>query len=191
MELHERIGPSRGDKQERTLDPFADVKNRIHLAIIEDLGRQIFNTEIDRGTLQARVTAEIGTRLAQETAISRDDRAKLAAEIADDILGHGPLERLLADDSVTEIMVNGPYDIWIERKGKLIQTPVRFTDESHLRRIINKMVSQIGRRIDESSPRSRVCHVRTASGLSTTSPTTRSATARSRSCWPIRRSRRS
>ena len=74
------------------------------------------------------------------------------AEISDDILGHGPLERLLADDSVTEIMVNGPYDIWVERQGRLYQTTVRFNDDSHLRRIINKMVAQVGRRIDESSP---------------------------------------
>src|SRR5918912_1599731 len=62
------------------------------------------------------------------------------------------IETLLADDSVTEIMVNGPYDIWVERQGRLYQTTVRFNDESHLRRIINKMVAQVGRRIDESSP---------------------------------------
>src|SRR5690606_32407028 len=83
---------------------------------------------------------------------SRDDRDRLEAEIADDILGHGPLERLLADDSITEIMVNGPFDVWVERQGRLYETTVRFTDESHLRRIINKMVAQVGRRIDESSP---------------------------------------
>src|SRR5439155_8297591 len=70
----------------------------------------------------------------------------------DDILGHGPLERLLSDDSVSEIMVNGPHDIWVERQGRLYQTSVQFSDESHLRRIINKMVAQVGRRIDESSP---------------------------------------
>src|SRR5207244_396232 len=69
-----------------------------------------------------------------------------------DVLGHGPLERLLADDSVTEIMVNGPFDIWVERQGRLYQTTVRFNDDSHLRRIINKMVAQVGRRIDEGSP---------------------------------------
>ena len=74
------------------------------------------------------------------------------AEISDDILGHGPIERLLADDSVTEIMVNGPFDVWVERQGRLYQTTVRFNDDSHLRRIINKMVAQVGRRIDESSP---------------------------------------
>ena len=80
------------------------------------------------------------------------DRERLVAEISDDILGHGPIERLLSDDSVTEIMVNGPFDIWVERQGRLYQTTVRFNDDSHLRRIINKMVAQVGRRIDESSP---------------------------------------
>ena len=84
--------------------------------------------------------------------ISSDDRERIAREIADDILGHGPLERLLADETVTEVMVNGPFDIWVERQGRLYETTVRFNDESHLRRIINKMVAQVGRRIDESSP---------------------------------------
>jgi pilus assembly protein CpaF len=84
--------------------------------------------------------------------LARTDRERLVGEIADDILGHGPLERLLADDTVTEIMVNGPYEIWVERRGQLSETPARFSDDSHLRRIINKMVAQVGRRIDESSP---------------------------------------
>ena len=73
-------------------------------------------------------------------------------EIADDTLGHGPIEPLLQDDTVSEVMVNGPNDVWVERSGKLHKTPVRFNDEHHLRRIINKIVAQIGRRIDESSP---------------------------------------
>src|SRR5215207_2418049 len=90
--------------------------------------------------------------LALESGLSRDDRQRLAAEIADDIFGYGPLERLLADPSISEIMVNGPKDIWIERAGRLSETPLTFTDASHLRRIITKMVGQIGRRIDESSP---------------------------------------
>ncbi|MDP8909424.1 MAG: CpaF family protein [Chloroflexota bacterium] len=152
MELHERISAGQSGDANLTVDPFAEVKNRIHLGVIEDLGRQIFNAEVDRGALKAKVTAEITTRLAQESGISRDDRTVLAEDIADDILGHGPLERLLADDTVTEIMVNGPSDIWIERKGKLVPTSVRFADESHLRRIINKMVAEVGRRIDESVP---------------------------------------
>jgi pilus assembly protein CpaF len=152
MELHERLSPGDAVDTEATVDPFAEVKDRIHLSIIEDLGRQIFNAGVEPKALKTRVTAEITTRLAQEAGLAREDRMHLAADIADDILGHGPLERLLADDTVTEIMVNGPSDIWIERKGKLEQTSVRFSDESHLRRIINKMVATVGRRIDESVP---------------------------------------
>jgi pilus assembly protein CpaF len=120
--------------------------------VIGDLGPQLFATTIDPFALRERVTADIQTRLGDEPGISRDDRERIAGEIAADILGHGPLERLLADDSVTEIMVNGPFDIWVERQGRLYETTVRFNDESHLRRIINKMVAQVGRRIDESSP---------------------------------------
>jgi pilus assembly protein CpaF len=122
------------------------------MAVIGDLGPQLFNVEMDPNALRERVTTDIRTRLAAETRLSRDDRDRLTSELADDILGHGPLERLLADDSITEIMVNGPFDVWVERQGRLFETTVRFTDESHLRRIINKMVAQIGRRIDESSP---------------------------------------
>jgi pilus assembly protein CpaF len=152
MELHERLSPDQPTAMHVTVDPFAEVKDRIHLSIIEDLGRQIFNAGVDPAGLKAKVTAEIATRLAQEAGLAREDRLQLAEVIADDILGHGPLERLLADDTVTEIMVNGPWDIWIERKGKLQQTAVRFSDESHLRRILNKMVATVGRRIDESVP---------------------------------------
>jgi pilus assembly protein CpaF len=152
MELHERI-PQTADETTRALvDPFAEVKNRIHLGLIEDLGRQIFNTEIDPDALRERVGAEIATRLNQEAGISREDREQLAVALSDDILGYGPLERLLADDSVTEIMVNGPHEVWLERNGRLQKTAVLFSDESHLRRVINKMVAEVGRRIDESSP---------------------------------------
>jgi pilus assembly protein CpaF len=154
VELHERLSTARpaGSTSGGGRDPFAELKNRIHLSVIGDLGPQLFNTSMDAVALRERVQADIRTQLADEVGISRDDRDRLVAEIADDILGHGPLERLLADDSVTEIMVNGPYDIWVERQGRLYQTTVRFNDDSHLRRIINKMVAQIGRRIDESSP---------------------------------------
>jgi pilus assembly protein CpaF len=152
MELHERlltapsVGPVTGH------DPFSDLKDRIHLAVIGDLGPQLFNVNIDPESLRERVISDIQNQLSRETGIARDDRDRLTADLADDILGHGPLERLLADESVTEIMVNGPFDIWVERQGRLYETTVRFKDESHLRRIINKMVAQVGRRVDESSP---------------------------------------
>jgi pilus assembly protein CpaF len=153
MELHERLSTSRPAIVMSTgPDPFAEVKNRIHLAVIGELGPQLFNSSMDPMALRERVVADIRAHLSTESGISRDDRERLVSEISDDILGHGPIERLLADDSVTEIMVNGPYDIWVERQGRLYQTTVRFNDDSHLRRIINKMVAQVGRRIDESSP---------------------------------------
>jgi pilus assembly protein CpaF len=153
MELHERLSTSRPAIAMSTgPDPFAEVKNRIHLAVIGELGPQLFNSSMDPMALRERVVADIRAHLSTESGISRDDRERLVSEISDDILGHGPIERLLADDSVTEIMVNGPYDIWVERQGRLYQTTVRFNDDSHLRRIINKMVAQVGRRIDESSP---------------------------------------
>jgi pilus assembly protein CpaF len=152
MELHERLSTTRPATAPVGRDPFSEVKTRVHLAVIGDLGPQLFNVSMDPNTLRDRVTNDIRTHLSHEQGISRDDRERIAAEIADDILGHGPLERLLSDESVTEIMVNGPYDVWVERQGRLYETTVRFNDESHLRRIINKIVAQVGRRIDESSP---------------------------------------
>ncbi|HLH65637.1 MAG TPA: CpaF family protein [Solirubrobacteraceae bacterium] len=154
MQLHERLshGTEPGDRPDRFAVPFSEIKNRIHMALIEDLGRQLFNTNLDEVTLRQRVHDELSERLAQEPGIAREDRERIALELTADIVGHGPLERLLEDDTVTEIMVNGPYDVWVERQGRLHRTPVRFTDEDHLRRIISKIVAQVGRRIDESSP---------------------------------------
>jgi pilus assembly protein CpaF len=153
MQLHERLS-NRGDqeRQEGFSIPFSEMKNRVHMELIEDLGRQLFNTEIDQQALRLRVQDELRDRLAQEQGISREDRDRIAIELTADILGHGPLERLLEDDTVTEIMVNGPYDVWVERAGRLHKTPIRFADDGHLQRIISKIVAQVGRRIDEASP---------------------------------------
>jgi pilus assembly protein CpaF len=151
MELHERISrpfASSGDSH----DPFSELKNRIHLTLISDVGPQLFGVGADPAALRLRVEADLRDRLQAEAGLSRDDRERLLSEIADDVLGYGPLERLLSDESVSEIMVNGPHRIWVERQGRLYETALRFNDDSHLRRIINKMVAQVGRRIDESSP---------------------------------------
>jgi pilus assembly protein CpaF len=153
MELAQRL--TGGDTPPRPSgwrDPFWEVKDRIHKAVISGLGPQLFNTETDPTTLRGRVSSDIATHLGSEPGIARSDRERLVRELTDDILGHGPLERLLADDTITEIMVNGPHEVWIERQGKLYRTDVAFTDESHLRRIIVKMVAQAGRRVDESVP---------------------------------------
>ena len=113
MELHERLSTAPPVAASFGQDPFSELKNEIHLAVIGDLGPQLFNVNMDPNALRDRVTTDIRARLAQEARLSRDDRERLTSEIADDILGHGPLERLLADDSITEIMVNGPFDVWV------------------------------------------------------------------------------
>jgi pilus assembly protein CpaF len=152
VELHERIQTARPLTGPDGRDPFSDLKNRIHLALINELGPQLFSVGVDPGEIRARVEADLRDRLDGEPGLSREDRERLLAEIADDVVGYGPLERLLADESISEVMVNGPHDIWVERQGRLYETTLRFNDDSHLRRIINKMVAQVGRRIDESSP---------------------------------------
>jgi pilus assembly protein CpaF len=153
MELSERIAARQAPPPHvRTVDPFADVKNRVHKAVIGALGPRLFNAEADPGTIRDQVEADIAGHLDKEDGLARTDRDHIARDVADDILGHGPLERILADDTVTEIMVNGPYEVWIERQGRIYETGVRFVDDSHLRRIITKMVAQVGRRVDEAHP---------------------------------------
>jgi pilus assembly protein CpaF len=152
MELRQRLSSVQADGSDETRDAFAELKDRVHLAVISELGPQLYNAQLDGPALRQLVLNDVRTRLSAERGLALTDRERLTEEIADDTLGHGPIERLLSDESVSEIMVNGPSDVWLEREGKLERTPVRFTDDHHLRRVINKIVGQVGRRIDESSP---------------------------------------
>jgi pilus assembly protein CpaF len=153
MDLSERLtGAHPVVVSPNVVDPYGELKNQVHLQVIGALGPQLFSAGFDQKTLQERVLADIRRLLSQESGLSRADRDRITDEIEADILGHGPLEKLLADDTVSEIMVNGPFDVWVERAGRLYRTDVRFADESHLRRILNKIVAQVGRRVDESSP---------------------------------------
>ena len=102
MELHERLSTHARPKREQ--EPFAELKNRVHMSVISELGPQLFNIAIDPSELRDRVTADIRRLLNDEPGLAREDRERLTAEILDDILGYGPLERLIADDSITEIM---------------------------------------------------------------------------------------
>ncbi|HYZ18969.1 MAG TPA: CpaF family protein, partial [Gaiellaceae bacterium] len=133
-------------------DPYAELKTRIHHACIAKLGPQLFTTETTEN-LSDRVLREVTEQLALDrTPLTREERRRIVREITDDILGYGPLEPLLRDDSVTEVMVNNFDRIYIEREGKLERTDVAFADNAHLLRIIDKIVSQVGRRVDEASP---------------------------------------
>jgi pilus assembly protein CpaF len=154
VELRERLAGNQpvADPESVQGDSFVELKDRIHLAVISDLGPRLYNEALSQGALREVVLADVRNRLAQERGLATADRERLVQEIANDTLGHGPIEPLLQDDSVTEVMVNGPSDVWVERAGRLEKTGARFTDEHHLRRIINKIVAQVGRRVDESSP---------------------------------------
>jgi pilus assembly protein CpaF len=138
---------------ERTaVDPYAELKTRVHHACIAKLGPELFAAETT-GDLSERVLRAVTEQLALDrTPLTRDERRQLVREITDDILGYGPLEPLLRDDSVTEVMVNGADRIYIERNGKIERAGVTFVDDAHLLRIIDKIVSQVGRRVDEASP---------------------------------------
>ena len=174
MGLHDRIkgGSANGDgvsldetlssraeavavqqQAERTaVDPYAELKTRVHHACIAKLGPELFAAETT-GDLSERVLRAVTEQLALDrTPLTRDERRQLVREITDDILGYGPLEPLLRDDSVTEVMVNGYDRIYVERHGKIEQAGVSFVDDAHLLRIIDKIVSQVGRRVDEASP---------------------------------------
>jgi pilus assembly protein CpaF len=153
MELRERLqGQKPAASAAPRSDSFAELKDRIHLAVISELGPRLYNESLTTTSLHDVVIADVRNRLAQERGLAIADRDRLVQEIADDILGHGPIEPLLQDDAISEVMVNGPFDVWVERSGMLHKTAVRFTDDHHLRRIINKIVAQVGRRVDESSP---------------------------------------
>src|SRR3989441_1227769 len=133
-------------------DPYAELKTRIHHACIATLGAELYKREAT-GDIGERVTRAVTEQLVLDrTPLTREERRQIIREITDDILGYGPLENFLRDDSVTEVMVNAYDQIYVERLGKLERTQAAFADNSHLLRIIDKIVSQIGRRVDEASP---------------------------------------
>ena len=134
-------------------DPFATVKRSVHEALLEALGPQLYDAHMDQRELEHQVTQTLQTVLQRdETPMTVADRSHVAQQVADEVLGHGPLEPYLRDADVSEIMVNGHDQIYIERSGRLYQTKAAFTDEAHLRRTIEKIVARVGRRVDEASP---------------------------------------
>src|ERR671930_2291507 len=134
------------------VDPYAELKTRIHHACIAALGAELFKNQTPED-LSERVTRTVTEQLVLDrTPLTRDERRQIIREISDDILGYGPLEPFLRDDTVTEVMCNSFDRIYVERTGKIERTQAAFADNSHLLRIIDKIVSQVGRRVDEASP---------------------------------------
>ena len=156
MSLYQRI--HEGGEGEATgpvrRDPVLDeLRQKIHHHLIEELGPILYDKRLSEDDLRRRVQEQLQAALAQERApLSAADKSQLIQDVSDDILGYGPIDRLLKEESITEVMVNGPDQVFVEQDGRITKADATFVDETHLRRIIDKIVGQIGRRIDEATP---------------------------------------
>ena len=161
--LHEVQQTPGGGAVTKRRDPVLDeLRHKIHHVLIDELGPILYDKRLSEDDLRRRVHEQLHNALAQERApLSAADKAQLIQDVSDDILGYGPIDRLLKDDEITEVMVNGPEKVYVERNGRLERASASFVDEVHLRRIIDKIVGQVGRRIDEATP---LCDARLPDG---------------------------
>src|SRR5262245_4186392 len=131
---------------------YQELKDRLHQRVIELLDLNAVST-MSNEAVQGQLTKLIEQLLQQETVpLNQRERTQVTQDILHEVLGLGPLEPLLADATVNDILVNGHKHVFVERAGRLELTPVRFKDDAHLKKIIEKIVSRVGRRIDESVP---------------------------------------
>jgi len=137
----------------RSGDALTRLKDTAAEQLFERIGSRLSDPSMDEAQLHALVQAEL-VKVVEEARmpLTPEERRRLLREVQDDVLGLGPLQRFLEDPTITEIMVNGPEMIYLERDGKLFRSSARFDSEEHLRRVIDRIVTRIGRRIDESSP---------------------------------------
>lgn len=162
MSLLKRIEQEKGEirsegkqnlKEIKKEDPYAEIKGIIHKKIIERVDSSLLNNINEEKKVNAQI-AEIVEETLQEKEIyiSRTEKQDIVNYIIDETIGFGPISKFLMDDSISEVMVNGPKQVYVERSGKLQLTDASFEDNKHVMRIIEKIVSPLGRRIDESSP---------------------------------------
>ncbi len=146
-------GRRRAAARGTTSDPYKDLKRVVHARLVSSLGPTLYDAHLTQSDLEQQVRLALQTTLSEvDMPMSSADKSRISQEIADDILGYGPLEPLLRDGDLSEVMVNTFEDIYVERNGKLVKVEATFADEAHLRRTIDKIVSKIGRRVDETSP---------------------------------------
>ena len=149
------------DKEQKRKARIGELKGELHKRLLDNLNLAALETATE-ANLKAEIAA-ISTEALEEMSanLNREDRAQLFQELYDEVMGLGPLEPLLKDETINDILVNGPNRIFVERGGKLTLTDITFKDERHLLRIIDKIVSAVGRRVDESNP---YCDARLADG---------------------------
>lgn len=147
-----KTGPDNGDTPSRADLAYADLKTKIHRQLIERLDLSKIET-IPLETLQLQIRHITEALLAEEgTPLSRQERDRIVVEVQHETFGLGPIEPLMRDPTISDVLVNGPREVYIERHGKLERTDVMFRDDGHLMQIIERIVSKVGRRVDESSP---------------------------------------
>ena len=140
------------DKERKRKERMGEIKLDLHRVLLDNLNLSAIETATEQD-LRQEISAIASEHLqAQSIVLNREDRQTLTSELYDEVTGLGPLETLLKDDTVNDILVNGPQQIFVERDGKLELSDVTFKDERHLLRIIDKIVSAVGRRVDESNP---------------------------------------
>ncbi|MCM3688703.1 CpaF family protein [Kocuria rosea] len=134
-------------------DALGALKQRVKQELLDRIGSRQSDSSLSEKDLKDFATKELTRIVAEEKVpMSSEERVRLIRSVSDDVLGYGPLQELLDDESVTEIMVNGPNQIFVEQKGKVTLSESTFASEQDLRNVIEKIVTQVGRRIDESSP---------------------------------------
>lgn len=141
-----------GPSETQAPDPLERVQRRLHRELIDSLDFEVlaqWDAEQTRTRLQQTLAELIKNH---DVVMSHGQREALFTRVLDDVTGFGPLERLLQQDDISDILVNGPQEIWVERHGKLQRTDLTFRDDDHLVHVIRRIVSSVGRRIDESSP---------------------------------------
>jgi len=147
--------PSGGPRTPRIAaseSPLHDIKGRVHRKLIERLNLSQIEA-LERGQVLGEIRRVVHELLQKETIpLNYEEREELVNQVLDEIFGYGPLEPLLKDDDISDILVNGCNQVYVEKFGKLIETDVRFKDDRHLLQIIDRIVSGVGRRVDESSP---------------------------------------
>ncbi len=156
MTLHQRLSEVRKAAEPPRIPRrqiLNELNRRIHKQLVEKLGPELYDRSASYEELKSKIAHALKELISKEqTKLSITEKNLLIAEITNDVLGYGPVDQFLKDPDVTEIMVNGPSAIYVEKRGKIELTEEKFLDETHLRRIIDKIVAQVGRRIDESVP---------------------------------------
>lgn len=144
--------PVVADRDRKRKERLGEIKIELHRELLENLNLAALENA-GESELRAEISAIVSEILeTRNIVLNREDRSQLNKELYDEVTGLGPLETLLQDDTVNDILVNGPQQIFVEREGKLEISEITFKDEKHLMRIIDKIVSAVGRRVDESNP---------------------------------------